>query len=329
MYLNQFNNITTTKFFGNNYSSAESMQKYTVYACVPKSSGSVAIAVSVFSLPFHVLLVKLLVTDVGLSLPHHQIMLILIMSDALQIFAASFVSSTGMILQLTTESSTCVILRDILVFTSSLTVIVSSLAVVTFAIERMTICMHFLRYRRIFITKRIRKLLYGYWVIGTVIAIIAALTNNARKTETSVIETTSFQILCALFILPSSSIITSIYSRILLFSRERIIQVAPSLDVNKLRDVATFRKRQIRIALVAAVVCIAYVVCMVPASTAFFLELTGLIENHPDVKKVLISLMMLNTLADPFIYGFGITQTRQILINIMKSVLPARATRLV
>ena len=328
MYLNQFNNITTSKLFGNNHSSTESMQSYMTYACVPKSSGSVAIVVSVFALPFHVLLVKLLVTDVGLSLPHHQIMLILIMSDALQIFAASFISSTVMILQLTTESSTCSIFRDILVFNSSLTVAVSSLAVVTFAIERMTICMHFLRYRRLFITKRITKLLYGYWLIGTVMAIIAALTNNARKTETSVIETISFQILCASFILPSSIIIISIYSRILLFSRERIIQVAPSSDVGKLRDVATFRKRQIRIALVAAVVCIAYVVCMVPASMAFFLELTGLIDNHPGVKKVLISLMMLNTLADPFIYGFGIIQTRQILISIVNSVLPARATQL-
>ena len=311
-------------FSGSTYSIAQTMQNYTVYSCIPNTSSTTAVVVSILSLPLHFLLVKLLIKDVGLSLPHHQIMLTLITSDALQIFAAVSSIAIGKALQLTTESSTCGILRDIVVFTSSLTVIVSSLAVVTFAIERMTICMHFLRYRRIFITKRIRKLLYGYWVIGTVIAIIAALTNNARKTETSVIETTSFQILCALFILPSSLIIVFSYSRIFLFSRDRVIQVAPSLDVSKLRDVATFRKRQIRIALVTGIVCITYVTCMVPLSTAFFLELTGLVPNRPSTKKILLSFMLLNNLADPFIYGFGITQTRQLLIRITKNILPAR-----
>ena len=311
-------------FSGSNYSLGEAMQNHTVYSCIPSTSSTTAVVVSCLALPLHFLLVKLLVKDVGLSLPHHQIMLTLITSDALQIFAATSSIAIGKTLQLTTESSICGILRDAVVFTSSLTVVVGSLAVVTFAVERMTICMHFLRYRRLFKLTKVKKLLYTYWLTGTVMAIIAALTNNARKTETSVIETTAFQMLCASFILPSSIIIVSSYSRILLFSRDRVIKVAPSLDISKLRDVATFRKRQIRIAFVTGIVCIAYVVCMVPLTIAFFLELAGLVPNRPSIKQILLSFMLLNNLADPFIYGFGINQTRQLLIRITRNILPAR-----
>ena len=56
----------------------------------------------------------------------------------------------------------------------------------------------------------------------------------------------------------------------------------------------------------------------------FLLELTNVIENRPSAKKVLISIAMLNTLADPFIYGFGMIQTRKILIRIMKRICPER-----
>ena len=292
------------------------------YSCTPKTSGSVAIIVSFLALPFHILLVRVLVKDVGLLLPHHQIVFILTASDALQIFAASCLSSVGMALQLTTKSVTCGLLRDVTIFTSTLTVVVSSLAVATFAIERMVICMHFLKYRRLFKRTRITKLLCSYWLFGAIIAVIAAIKNDARKTETAAIEATSFQIVCVSIILPSATIIIFIYSRIFLFSRERILQVAPSSESSKLRTIAAFKTKQIRIALIASIVCIAYVVCMVPMSITFFLELTDLIDNRPDIKKILVSIAMLNTLADPFIYGFGMIQTRQTLLRIARSILP-------
>ena len=245
-------------------------------------------------------------------------MLTLTLSDALQILTGSILTVVIMALQLTTESYTCGLLRDITVFISSLTVIVSSLAVVTFAVERMIICMHFLKYRRLFKRTRIAKLLYGYWLFGVLIATIAALTNDGKKAETSINETTSFQIVCAFTVLPSATIIIIIYSRILLSSRGRIIQVAPSSDSSKLRAVATFKQKQLRIALVAGIVCIVYVVCMVPLSMVFLLELTDVNDNRPGIKKVLIMNAMLNTLADPFIYGIGMIQTRRILFRILK-----------
>ena len=247
-------------------------QNTTIYSCFPKSSGIASISVSVIALPFHVLLIKLLIKDIGLALPRHQIMLTLTISDILQMIAGAIVTVVGMALQLTTESYNCGLLRDIAVFTSSLTVFVSSLAIVTFAIERMIICLHFLKYRRLFKRTRIIKLLYGYWFIGVVIGATAALTNDARKAETTINETTSFQIVCSSIILPSATTIILIYSRIFVFSREKFIQVAPSSNNSKLRTVATFKKKQLQVAYVAGIVCVAYLVCMVPISMVSFLN---------------------------------------------------------
>ena len=296
-------------------------QNTTIYTCFPTSTGIASLSVSMVALPLHILLIKILVKDTGLSLPHYQIMLTLTLSDALQISAGSIITVVVMALQLTTESYTCGLLRDITVFTSSLTVFVSSLAVVTFAVERKIICMHFLKYRRIFKRTRTAKLLYCYWLFGVLIATIAALKNDGKKAETSINETTSFQIVCAFTVLPSATIIIIIYSHILLFSRGKIMQVAPSSDSSKLRAVATFKQKQLRIALVAGIVCIVYVVCMVPLSLVFLLELTNVNDNRPGIKKVLIMNGMLNTLADPFIYGIGMIQTRKILFRILKGLL--------
>ena len=285
------------------------------YACIPTSSGIASIVVSLLALPFHTLILKILTKDIGLTLPHHRIVFALTISDAVQIFSASCSCSLGMISQSTTDSVTCRILRDIIVFTSSLTVVVSSLALITFAVERMIICMHFLKYRKLFQRTRVTRLLRSYWLVGMILAAIATATNDARKTETSVNEATAFQIICAMIVIPSALIITVIYFRIFLFSRERIIRVVPNSIGSRLRDIATFKKKQFRIAFIAGVVCMSYVICMVPMAINFFLELIGATDNNPSLKKILVSFAMVNTLTDPIIYGFGMVQIRRILIR--------------
>ena len=290
------------------------------YVCIPKCSGIASIVLSLLALPLYILLVKVLVKDVGLSQPRHQIMLALTISDALQIFGVSSVTLLVMILQLTTESVVCGILRDFVVFTSSLTIIVSSLALTTFAIERMIICIHFLKYRQFFRKSRMTKLLCGYWLFGMIIAAIATVTNDARKTETSVNETTSFQIICITIVLPCALIISAIYIRIFLFSRERTTRVIPIPVSSNFASTNALKKKQIQIAVVAGIVCVAYVGFMVPMALTYFLELVGLIKNRPYDKTILVCIAMVNNLADPFIYGFGMTQTRQILIRMLKEI---------
>ena len=292
------------------------------YSCAPKSSGATSIVISSLALPFHILLMKILIADFGLSLPRHLIMLSLTVSDALQIFGLASLSSLAMVLQLTTESLVCAIVRDISVFISSLTIIVSSLVLITFAIERMIISIHFLKYHKLFRRSRIKKLLSSYWLVGVIVAAIATVTNDAQKTETSLNESISFRIISTLIILPSALIITAIYFRIFLFSRERKIRIIPNPVSSNFISTNTFKKKQLRIAVVTGIVCAAYVGCMAPIAITYFLELTGLINNHPYEKTLIINIVMVNNLADPFIYGFGVAQTRHIFIRMVKSICP-------
>ena len=297
------------------------------YNCTPETSGATVIIVTALALPFHIMMIKILGKDVELSMPRHKIMFCLSISDTLQIFVPCTTAIIMKAFALTTESAICRILRDLFVFSSALTIVVASLSLATLAIERMIICMYFLKYQRLFPRKRTRNLLWSYWLIGVTIAAASALTNDQQRAETILSEVFSFQILCILFIFPAATIIAVIQVRLFLFSRERMVQIIPNRAVANQRNVPSFRKRQLKIAFVAGVVSVAYIVCMVPVATMFFLELVGFAENKTTVKPALLSLAVVNTLVDPFIYGLGLTQTRQIIMRNLRSILPSCITR--
>ena len=293
------------------------------FPCFPTTGGVTSLVILLLAFPFHTLMIKILVKDVGLLLPRHHIMLTLSISDALQVFLVAIVSSITFAADLTTKSVTCTLIRHLLVFGSSLTVVVSSLALVTIAAERMIICMHFLKYRRLFRRTRVLRLMRSYWLVGMIMAAIVTVTKDAQKTEASVSGSTSFQVVSSLVILLSALIITVIYFRIFLFSRYMIMRITPSPFDNNLRDEIVFKRKQIRIAAIAGIVCMSYVVFMVPIAVNYILRLAGVIHTHSaSTKGILGGLALINTIADPFIYGFGMTQTRQILIRMVKKVLP-------
>ena len=293
------------------------------YLCIPQSGATTSIALTLLALPFHILMMKILAKDVELSKPRHQIMFCLSVADALQIFSISSVTMVMKAFDLTTESGTCHILRDITIFTGSLTVIVTSLTLVTLAVERMIVCMYFLKYHIYFTRQRTTKVLVSYWVVGIVLGAAAAATNDKQRAETIANETASFQIISVLFILPPAIILTIIQARLFLFSKSRFNRVVPANMGSGRTELPDFKKKQIRIAFVAGVVSVAYIVCMVPIAMAYLIELVGVTGNTPSVKAALISLAMANTLADPFIYGFGMLQTRQLLIRKIKNILPS------
>ena len=268
-------------------------------------------------------MIKILIKDVEISIPRHQIMLSLSIIDGTQIFAATVATVVLKVLGLTTESSVCSILRGVIVFGASLTIVVGSLTLVTLAIERMTICMYFLKYRRLFSRKRTKYVLCSYWVIGLIISVITTATNDKQKAVTVIGDVTSIAIISVLFIIPSAVIIAIIQFRLFTFSRARMARTVPTAASINQSAVPNFRKRQLRIAFVAGIVSVAYIVCMLPLAMLYFFQLVGLTDKNPSVQSALIGLAMVNTLADPFIYGFGMAQTRKALIKVMKSCLPA------
>ena len=289
--------------------------------CVPKGNGIAGIVISLLALPFHILVAKVLVKDTGLTLPHHLIMLSLTISDALYICSVASMAPIVMALRVTSDSFHCRLLLDFGAFITSLTIVVSSLVTITLAVERMIICIHFLNYRRLFRRSKIKMALRSYWSVGVIIAVIAAYTYDAQV-GSAVTESTFFQIIVTLIVLPSAFIITVIYIRICLFSREKMIRIRPNTDSSNGTYTIAFRRKQIRIEVVAGIVCVAYIGCMVPLAAVLFLELTGLINTRLYDKRIVFGLAILNNLADPLIYGFGMTQTRQTLARMLKNICP-------
>ena len=96
------------------------------FDCVPKSSGTMSIIVTFLALPFHIFMVKILWRDIQLPTPRDRIMLSLSISDMLQILAIFFTAAVMQSFELTTESATCIILRDIALL--SLQIIVTFIA---------------------------------------------------------------------------------------------------------------------------------------------------------------------------------------------------------
>ena len=282
-----------------------------------------SLTVALFALPFHILMIKILIKDVDLSMPRHQIMLSLSTIDTLQIFSATAPTVVIKALELTTESLVCSILRAVLVFGASLTIVTGSLTLVTLAIERMTICMYFLKYRRLFSRKRTQYVLYSYWVVGLIISVITTATNDKQKAETVIGDVTSLAIISTILVIPSAVIIATIQFRLIKFSRARMVRIVPTAASTNQLAVPDFRKRQLRIAFVAGIVSVAYIVCMLPLAMMYFFQIVGLIDDNPTVQSALIGLAMVNTLADPFIYGLGMVQTRKAIIKVMRRFLPA------
>ena len=100
-----------------------------------------------------------------------------------------------------------------------------------------------------------------------------------------------------------------------------MVRIVPAAASTNQRAVPDFRKRQLRIVFVAGVVSVAYIVCMVPMTMLYSLRLVGLKDDNPSVQSALVSLAMANTLVDPFIYGFGMGQTRKAIIKVIRRFL--------
>ena len=290
-------------------------------ACYPYSTRvSLTVAVSL-ALPCHIMMIKILAKDLELSLPRHQITVCLSVSDALQIFIPFCASMAAAALDLTTEASSCHFLRDLTIFFAVLTIVVTSLTLVTLAIERMTMCMYVFKYHIAFSRSRTRKVLCSYWLVGVIIASVSVATNEKQVAESSVGELVSFQIISVILILPSAVIITIVYCRLYLFCRTNIKRVVPDGSIINKQNLPESKRRQIHVAYVTGVMCGAFNVCMLPITLVFFLELLGFGKISESVKLPLIALGIINTVADPLIYGFGIKQTRQILLRNLESML--------
>ena len=281
------------------------------YSCLPESTGNFSLMLICLGIPFHVLIAKILAKDLELTLPRHKILFCLSLSDGLQISIVALFYPFIRAFHLTTTSNTCIVLRKIILFSSIVTVVVSSLSLVALSIERYIACVHSFRLYEVLTNRRICAALTVFWFSGTVLGIYAIFSDDISNKETIVGETKSFHIIASSVITLTTIVIAVVQASLFQLSRKKMSQVSPSSAFGSEAEYSELRKKQVKVAFIAGIVVLTYIVCMVPMSSVFILEACKVITVSKSMRANVILFGMTNTLFDPFIYGIGILDTRR------------------
>lgn len=265
----------------------------------------------IFALPVHILLIKILWKDAQLDLPRHKIMFSLAVSDSLQIF---IVSISVILRQIFSSDDNHAVLchaqQYVVTFFSVLTVIVSSSTIVALSVERYISCIHTFYLHHIMTPKRTLIVLGTQWIVALCCATLAVSTRQPSLASTS--ESIVLRYSTVVIVIPSAIFITAIQVRLFIFSRSKLVRVAPTTVFGRQAELLEYRKKELKVTFVASVVAVSYIICMLPSAILFSYELIHKDVTY-DLSKYIFALAFLNTLVDPLIYGVGIKDTRKMM----------------
>ena len=203
---------------------------------------------------------------------------------------------------------------------AALTVSVSSLAVLAMSLERYVACIHSFPLHEMFSDKRVAVMSCFIWAIGAVCAATAIAIHPINTQETIVGDLITFKVIVVIFVIPTSAAVVFIQARLFFFSRKKLSQITPSGAFGAQAELADFRKKQIKVAMVASVIAFAFIFCMLPLAATSLYELVNNVSLKSTFKTTCIALAMANTLVDPFIYGFGVAVTRRLIMKNLKNL---------
>ena len=288
--------------------------------CVPTSMGNSVITLTFLALPFHILVFEVLLIDLRLALPRHMITLSLSVSDILLIFNTFLCMAPMKIFKLAVKSGSCHVLRCILYFNFAMTLTVSSLSLIMLSLERYVACVHCFHLHHVFTRVKTIFAISCVWLIGIICgAITAALSISCL--EGQILDGNWFmKIILAIIPIPTSVVLSVTQYRLFELSREKLRRVRPETMVGAQHEMVELRKKQVKIAFVASIVVAIYIISMLPAGCLSILELTNEEVSSATIRGVLRGVTVLNNIADPYIYGLGIADTRKAVIKNLKKV---------
>ena len=235
------------------------------FSCVPLITGNLAIALLFLALPFHFLVGKILAFNLRFENPRHIVLFSLSLSDSLQLTISAIgvlVAKTG---DFQTGTPICIGLRYLWIFNSTLTIIVSSLTLVALSMERYIACYHSYRIPDLLTNSRMIPTLVAFWVCGIIGGGVACIT----RSDGSGVVAANSAYMPVIFISTTFSVsLVLIVMQSLLFhlSRKKLNQVQPAPSSLNDNEAEILRKRQIKVATVASVVVLSYLICMLPAA---------------------------------------------------------------
>ena len=283
--------------------------------CVPTAMGNFVVLITLIILPFHILMVKVLLFDLHLALPRHKIVFCLSISDALQIFITFSCATVMKIFSWTIESKECHAVRMVLYFTLAMTLVVSSLSVIALSVERYVACIHSFHLHEIITNKRVMYAISCIWIIGGFCGTVSVALAAQHWNNTPLAANLFMKVLPVVFVIPTSILVSGIQFQLLVFSRKKLARERSGKLFGSEAEMADVRKRQIKVAFVASIVVIVYIICMFPLSC---LSLYGLINGDTSSKTargIVQALTFFNNLANPYIYGIGVVDSRRALLK--------------
>ena len=283
--------------------------------CFTTAFSNFNFTVGVIILPFHLLMVKVLVMDLRLALPRHLIIFCLSVSDALQIFTTFLVSAIVRIFSLTIESDACHSTTSFLRVNISVTLVVSSLSITMLAVERYVACIHSFRLHEMFTRDRTVYSIMFIWALGIICGTVTVILDVTDRPRTVLDVVDFMRIATVVFVFPTSLVISVIQFRLLVFSRKKLVRVRQMETFGREAESADWKKKQMKVAFIASMISITYMTCMLPIGVSCVYELADMRNSSQTTPVIIRVLALLNNLADPYIYGFGIVDTRRAVLK--------------
>ncbi len=280
-----------------------------VYQCVPRSSVTLASILALIGLPVNLLIFKILIKVSRLRSPRHKILLSLTISDGLQILLVALIYLISFFLGLKTSSITCQELRKAVVGTGILTMFTSSGSILALSFERYIACIHCFRLHQIISESRVDRFLWATWILGVILAISDEKRYKANLSPSVFHLTIANKILYSSTVISNTIILVYIQARLYKLSR-KLTKVNPGTgrSFGSSAEANDLRRNQLKVSLVASAVIFLYVVCTSPM--AVYIIVSSINGKNNEIQIGVFFLVQLNAFFDPFVYGFGMKDTR-------------------
>ena len=239
-----------------------------------------------------------------LALPRHKILLCLSVSDNFRILGGGLIALIGLRLQLTVTSQLCQVLRQVVEIVAMQTNSASSGFTLLLAIERYIACIDCLRFYAIVTPPRARFAVISVWVISILSGLLSLHANEPNYSKFAFNTNARVLLTYSTTVVITSVSLLIIQSRLYRLSKTKL-KVVPHNMFGTQKEKDDLMRRQLKLAFSASVVVILYVVCMLPSACLFVYMLFKPKEDLSKLEIAVAILSMLNTFANPFVYGHG------------------------
>eukprot|EP00794_Sanderia_malayensis_P017251 gene17251-18975_t len=300
--------------------SATNSTRTTAFPCCRTQMTMFIFALAVMACPMQTILVKVLVKKFHLRLPRHKILLSLTISDSIQIILLALLQVAGTVFHLKATTFFCQVIRKLTETISVVTTLTSSGSIIALSFERYVACIHCFRYHKIITDELINVSLGCIWVFSVLLGLTDPDRYIPNFTLVSLPLSKTFCIIYAGITLSSTVIVLYVQIRLYILSSKKN-KVSTNCSYGRGAEESDLRNRQLKLSFIASGIVAMYVLCMCPL--AFYGISTKLehIENdRSKIRMVCIVLAAANTFIDPFLYGFGMSDTRVAIIKEIRKI---------